>query len=82
MILFGLILSATAAVSFVNFYGVLMPTFMPISSYSLILILNVGESVGKSPPVMALDMFPIAFGRFFIKSSGDVNATIFIPNGW
>ena len=49
-----------------------MPTFMPISSYSLILILNVGESVGKSPPVMALDMFPIAFGRFFIKSSGDV----------
>jgi len=39
---------------------------MAISSYSLILILNVGESVGKPPHVMALDMFPIAFGKFFI----------------
>ena len=38
---------------------------MAISSYPLILILNVGESVGKPPPVMALDMFPIAFGKFF-----------------
>jgi hypothetical protein len=61
---------------------ILSPTFMAISSYSLMLILNVGESVGKPAPVMALDMFPIAFGKFFIKSSGDVNAIIFIPNGF
>ena len=39
---------------------------MAISSYSLILILNVGEFVGKPLHVVALDMFPIAFGKFFI----------------
>jgi hypothetical protein len=30
---------------------------------------------------MALEMFAIAFGKFFIRSSGDVNAIMFGPKG-
>jgi hypothetical protein len=55
---------------------------MAISSYSLILILNVGESVNGPDPPMALEIFDIAFGKFFIKSSGEVNAIMFGPNGF
>ena len=55
---------------------------MAISSYYLILILNVGESVGVPPPPMALEIFAIAFGKFFIISSGEVKAIMFGPKGF
>src|SRR5438128_669251 len=61
---------------------ILSPTFIAISSYSLILILNVGESVSIPPPPIALDKFPIAFGKFFIMSSGEVNVIMFGPKGF
>src|SRR5712691_6240282 len=60
----------------------LSPTFMAISSYSLILILNVGESVTAPPPPAIREIFDIISGRFFIKSSGEVNAIIFGPKGF
>ncbi len=53
-----------------------------MSSYSLMLVLKVGESVGNPPPPpIALPMLAIALGRFFITSSGEVNAIVFGPNG-
>ena len=55
---------------------------MDMSSYSLILILNVGESVRGPPPPMALELFVIAFGKFFIKSSGEANTIMLGPKGF
>jgi hypothetical protein len=43
-----------------------------MSSYSLILILKMGESPIIPPPPNILD---ITLGKFFIRSSGDVNGT-------
>src|SRR6266487_5105573 len=60
----------------------LSPTFIPISSYSFILILNVGESVGAPPPPAILEIFDIILGKFFIKSSGEVNVIMFGPKGF
>jgi hypothetical protein len=60
---------------------ILSPTFMAISSYFLILILNVGESVRGPPPPMALEIFDMAFGKFFIMFSGEVNGIMFAPKG-
>jgi hypothetical protein len=60
---------------------ILSPTLMVMSSYSLMLILNVGESV-NGPDPMALEIFEIAFGKFFIMSSGEVNAIMFAPKGF
>jgi hypothetical protein len=37
------------------------------------MISKVGESVGKPPPPFALPLLAIAFGRFLIKFSGEVN---------
>jgi hypothetical protein len=59
---------------------ILSPTLMTMSLYSLILILNFGESVGvPPPPPMALEIFDMAFGKFLIMSSGEVNAIMFRP---
>jgi hypothetical protein len=55
---------------------------MAMSSYFLILILNVGESVSAPPPPMALDIFAIDFGKFFTRSSGEVKAVTFGPKGF
>jgi hypothetical protein len=55
---------------------------MAISSYSIILIFNVGESVSSPAPPMALEIFHMAFGEFFIMSSGEVNAIILGPKGF
>jgi hypothetical protein len=55
---------------------------MAISSHSIILIFNVGESVSRPAPSMALEIFDMAFGKFFIMYSGKVNAIIFGPKGF
>ncbi|MGB7955782.1 MAG: hypothetical protein WCF23_17550 [Candidatus Nitrosopolaris sp.] len=34
------------------------------------------------PPSMAIEIIEVAFGKFSIKSSGEVNAIIFRPNGF
>jgi hypothetical protein len=54
---------------------------MPISSYSFILILSVGESARTPPPPVIREIFDIILGKFFIKSSGEVNAIMFGPKG-
>ena len=60
----------------------LSPTFSCISSYSLILNLMVGESPDDIPPAPdPPNMFDIALGKFFIKSSGDVKVPTPTPNG-
>ena len=58
------------------------PTLRPVSSYSLILSLNVGDSESPMPPnPPPPSIFDIALGKFFIKSSGEVKANALAPNG-
>jgi hypothetical protein len=53
----------------------LSPTFIAMSSYSFIVILKVGESLSIPPPAPLPKILDMTFGRFFIKSSGEVNGT-------
>jgi hypothetical protein len=46
------------------------------------MILNIGESDSGPPPPMALEILAIALGKFFIMSSGEVNAIMFGPKGF
>ena len=47
------------------------PILIAISSYSFMLILKVGEPLDIHP--LAPNILDMTLGRFFIKSSGDVN---------
>ena len=57
--------------TFLTSIPTLSPTFIAISSYSFIVILKVGEFPGIPQP--APYILDITLGRFFIKSSGEVN---------
>jgi hypothetical protein len=43
--------------------------------------LKVGLSVGNPPPPIAFPILDIAFGKFFMRSSGEVKASILAPKG-
>src|SRR5918996_2527225 len=60
---------------------ILSPTFIVISSYSFIVILKVGEFPCIPPP--APNILDMTLGRFFIRSSGEVNgiASPLLPKG-